>query len=163
MPSETTYTNARANLAKLCQQVTEDRDVVIIRRRGHEDVAIVSASELESISETAHLLRSPTNRRRLLRALDRAKARKLKPQSVDRLRREVDLGRKLTTAPSHVDCLPSLREGEKLVDYICRVMLAVYEIERSHLGSHSATAHRLGMNRNTLYDWLEWAQQHTTK
>jgi hypothetical protein len=76
------------------------------------------------------------------------------------VRREVDLGRK--SAPGHGDRFPALREGETLVDYICRGVLAVYEMERAQWGSHSAAAHRLGMNRTTLYDWLEWAREHVT-
>ena len=92
MPTATTYTDARANLAALCEKVTADNDIVIIRRRGHEDVALVSASELAGICETAHLLSSPQNRRRLLRALRRAKSSKAKPQTISKLRREVGLG-----------------------------------------------------------------------
>jgi hypothetical protein len=61
------------------------------------------------------------------------------------------------------DRFPMLREGETLIEYICRVLLAVYEIEWTRLGSHSAAAYRLGMHRNTLYDWLEWARQRMTK
>jgi len=76
---------------------------------------------------------------------------------------EMDAEQKSVLAPGNAGCFPRLREGEKLMDYICRGVLAVYEMERSHLGSHSATAHRLGMNRNTLYDWLEWARQDVTK
>jgi hypothetical protein len=57
----------------------------------------------------------------------------------------------------------ALCEGETLMDYICQGVLAVYEMERTHMGSHSAAAHRLGMNRTTLYDWLEWAREHITK
>lgn len=91
METQTTYTQARANLAKLCDQVTENREVVIIRRRGGEDVALVAADELSSILETLHLLRSPKNAERLLSALKDAKARKGKPQSVRSLRREVGL------------------------------------------------------------------------
>lgn len=56
MPSQTTYTKARANLARLCNQVTANREVIIINRRGAEDVALVAASELSSLLETAHLL-----------------------------------------------------------------------------------------------------------
>jgi antitoxin YefM len=91
MTIATTYSAARANLASLLQRVTEDRDVVIIRRRGAEDVALVSADELSSLQETAHLLRSPANARRLLTALARAAAGKVKPQSVARLRQEIAL------------------------------------------------------------------------
>jgi antitoxin YefM len=80
METHTTYTQARANLAKLCNQVTENRDVVIIRRRGGNDVALVAADELSSILETLHLLRSPKNADRLLSALRDAKAGKGRPQ-----------------------------------------------------------------------------------
>ena len=66
MTVQTTYTQARLRLAKLCDQVTADRDVVIIQRRGAEDVALISATELSSLLETAHLLRSPKNASRLL-------------------------------------------------------------------------------------------------
>ena len=66
MPRQTTYANAVANLAGLCDQVTADRDVVLISRRGADDVALVAASELSGLFETAHLLRSPKNARRLM-------------------------------------------------------------------------------------------------
>ena len=75
MTIETTYTQARANLAALCNRVTGDREVVIIRRRGADDVALISATELASLRETAHLLRSPKNAQRLLAALRRATER----------------------------------------------------------------------------------------
>lgn len=89
MAIQTTYTKARANFAKLCNEVAENREIVIINRRGNEDVALVSADELSSLIETAHLLRSPKNAQRLLAALNRARSRKLKPQSVAKLRREM--------------------------------------------------------------------------
>lgn len=91
MAIETTYTQARANLATLCDEVTANREVVIIHRRGAEDVALISASELTSLMETAHLLRSPENAERLLTALARAQSRTLSTQSVEELRREVGL------------------------------------------------------------------------
>ena len=91
MTRETTYTQARVNLAELCRRVVADRDEVIIRRRGAEDLALISASELASLKETAHLLRSPKNAARLLTALARAKDRAISPQSLEELRREVGL------------------------------------------------------------------------
>lgn len=91
MSIETTYTHARANFAKLCDAAAEDREVVIIRRRDAEDVALIAADELSSLQETAHLLRSPANAARLLSALTRAQQRSLAPQSVESLRREVGL------------------------------------------------------------------------
>lgn len=91
MAIRTTYTQARANLANLFDEVTGNREVVIISRRGAEDVALITASELSSLSETAHLLRSPKNAERLLAAMERSKARTVEPQSVEQLRREVGL------------------------------------------------------------------------
>ena len=94
MAIQTTYTAARANLAKLCDEVTENRRIVIISRKGRHDVALISADELSGMLETLHLLRSPKNAERLLTALDRAKSGKLKAKSVKTLRREVGLEEK---------------------------------------------------------------------
>ncbi len=91
MAIQTTYTTARANLAKLLNEVTENQEVVIITRRGSEDVAMIAAAELSSLTETAHLLRSPKNAERLLKALNRALAETEKPQTVEELRQEVGL------------------------------------------------------------------------
>lgn len=91
VPIETTYTAARANLAKLLDSAVEDREIVLIRRRGAKDVALIAADELESLLETAHLLRSPRNAERLLRALQRARARTEAPQQVGDLRSELGL------------------------------------------------------------------------
>lgn len=89
MTTEFTYTGAREQLAKLLDRVTRNREVVIIRRRNAEDVAMISADELASLTETAYLLRSPQNADRLLSALARALKSKGKPQSIEELRREV--------------------------------------------------------------------------
>jgi len=92
MTIQTTYTHARANLAALCDEVTANREVVIIHRRGAGDVALIAAEELSGLLETAHLLRSPKNAERLLTALARAQHRTLSPQSLDELCREAGLG-----------------------------------------------------------------------
>ena len=83
--------------------------------------------------------------------------------TTDHVRREMDAEQNSLLAPCDTERFPALREGETLIYYICRGVLAVYERERAYLGSHSATADRLGMNRNTLYDWLGWAREHMTK
>jgi len=87
----TSYTDARARLAALCTLVSSSREAVIIKRRNAEDVALVSAEELESLLETAHLLRSPRNAQRLSRALRRATSRKISPSSIPELRKKVGL------------------------------------------------------------------------
>jgi antitoxin YefM len=91
MTIQTSYTDARARLASLLDQVTYDNEVVIIQRRNEADVAMIAADELRSLQETAHLLRSPRNAERLLRALARAEAGEGEPQSIDDLKREVGL------------------------------------------------------------------------
>jgi antitoxin YefM len=70
---------------------TSTREPVIIRRRNAEDVALIAVAELESLMETAHLLRSPRNAERLLSALIRAREGTQQPQSLEELRREVGL------------------------------------------------------------------------
>jgi antitoxin YefM len=93
MAFETTYTQARANLKALLEKAAETREPVIIHRRGAEDVALISADELRALIETANLLRSPANAQRLLRALVRAMSRRLRPQSVRKLRLDLVLGK----------------------------------------------------------------------
>lgn len=88
---ETSYTEARANLAELLDRVIQDREIVVINRRGRENVAMIAASELSSLVETAYLLRSPKNARRLLEALHGSLADELRPSSVEDLRREFGL------------------------------------------------------------------------
>jgi antitoxin YefM len=89
MPTETSYTSLRQNLASVLDRVFEDQEVVIVRRKGSKDVALVPAGELAGLLETAHLLRSPRNGRRLLTALRRAELGKTKPRTVDQLRRGI--------------------------------------------------------------------------
>ena len=92
MPIQTTYSSARANLAKLYDEVSENQRIVIISRRGRHDVALISADELSGLLETAHLLRSPKNAERLLTALNRARTKKMRTKSVATLRKELGLG-----------------------------------------------------------------------
>ena len=92
MAVETTYTNLRERLASVLDQVADDREIVIVRRRKAKDVALIPAEELSGLLETAHLLRSPRNAQRLLKALRRAETGRSKPQSLDKLRREMGLG-----------------------------------------------------------------------
>jgi antitoxin YefM len=89
MATETTYTSLRENLAAVLDQVVDQQETVIVRRRGSRDVALIPASELAGLMETAHLLRSPRNARRLLTALHRAERGKTKPATAAQLRREI--------------------------------------------------------------------------
>ncbi len=88
---ETTYSNARAHLAALMDQVTDTREPVLIRRRGAEPVALVAADELAGWMETAYLLRSPKNAQRLTDANRRAVAEEGTPLTVKELRERLGL------------------------------------------------------------------------
>ena len=85
MTIETTYSQAREQLKTLMDRAVHDREVVLVRRRSGDTVAMIAADELASLMETAHLLRSPKNAERLLAALARARASNITPIAVDDL------------------------------------------------------------------------------
>ena len=89
MVTQTTYSNARQSLRALCDEVISTREPIFITRRGTENVALISADELNSIMETIHLFRSPENARRLLTALNRAYEDNVQPSSLEELKREL--------------------------------------------------------------------------
>ena len=89
MAIETTYTSLRENLASVLDQVVDQQETVIVRRGGSRDVALIPASELAGLIETAHLLRPPRNARRLPTALHRAERGKGRPPTAAQLRREI--------------------------------------------------------------------------
>jgi antitoxin YefM len=92
VPVETTDTQLRETLASVLDRVVDDREIVIVRRRGAQDVALLPAAELASLLETAHLMRPPKNAQRLLRSLRRAEKLMGTPQSIGSLRKELGLG-----------------------------------------------------------------------
>src|SRR3954452_19489687 len=65
-----TYTAARENLASTINRVCEDNAPVVITRNRDQAVVMLSLAEYESLEETAHLLRSPENAKRLLRSIE---------------------------------------------------------------------------------------------
>ena len=91
MTTEITYSHARANLAHLLDAVTENREVVIIHRRHGADAALLAASDLTSLMETASLLRSPVNAPRLTTATNDALKGEGRPRSLTVLRAEAGL------------------------------------------------------------------------
>ena len=68
------YTESRARYAEVLDSVVNDREEVVITRAGHESVVIVSLEDYEALKETAYLMRSPANARRLLDAMERLEA-----------------------------------------------------------------------------------------
>jgi antitoxin YefM len=79
------YTEARERFAEVLDAVESTRDAIVITRRGHANVVLIAEDELSSLQETAHLLRSPANARRLLESLSRSIAGQGKPMTVDDL------------------------------------------------------------------------------
>jgi antitoxin YefM len=78
-----TYTAARENLASTMDQVCQDRAPVVITRNRDQAVVMMSLEEYEGLEETAHLLRSPANARRLLAALQQLEAGKGRARNID--------------------------------------------------------------------------------
>ena len=68
------YTESRARYAEVLDSVIDDREEVVITRAGHDPVVIVSLEDYEALKETAYLMRSPANARRLLDAMERLEA-----------------------------------------------------------------------------------------
>ena len=89
MTIETTYSQAREQLKTLMDRAVDDREVIVVRRRSGGDVAMIAADELESLVETAHLLRSTKNAERLLSALSRARTKAVKPTNLSDLQQQV--------------------------------------------------------------------------
>ena len=65
------YSESRAHYAETLDSVVNDREEVVITRSGRAPVVMVSLDDYESLKETAYLLRSPENARRLLASIDR--------------------------------------------------------------------------------------------
>lgn len=78
-----TYTAARENLASTMDQVCSDRAPVIITRNRDQSVVMLSLEEFEALEETAHLLRSPVNAKRLMDSVSSLEAGKGKVRKVD--------------------------------------------------------------------------------
>ncbi|MFI6901029.1 type II toxin-antitoxin system Phd/YefM family antitoxin [Nonomuraea sp. NPDC050394] len=66
-----TASEARRRLFPLIEEVNNDRTAVEIVSKGG-NAYLVSAEEYEALQETAHLLRSPANARRLIKSYQEA-------------------------------------------------------------------------------------------
>lgn len=95
MSIEISYTQARDNLANYMDRAVEDHEVVKIRRKitggAIQEVALIDADDLESLLETAYLLRSPKNAERLLSALSRSLSQTSTPFTIEELERQFGL------------------------------------------------------------------------
>lgn len=64
------YTSARQSLAPTFDAVIDDAEPVTVTRAGHDPVVIMALADYEALSETAYLMRSPANARRLARSVE---------------------------------------------------------------------------------------------
>jgi antitoxin YefM len=71
-----TYTSARGNLAKTMKKVCDDHSPVVITRKTAQPVVMMSLEDFQALEETAYLLRSPKNARRLLESVAELQAGK---------------------------------------------------------------------------------------
>ena len=76
------YTDSRARYAEVLDSVVNDREGVVVTRAVHEPVVIVSVEDYEALKETAYLMRSPANARRLLDAMERLEAGQGEPHDL---------------------------------------------------------------------------------
>ncbi|NER37795.1 MAG: prevent-host-death protein [Oscillatoria sp. SIO1A7] len=84
-------TEAKDDFFIWLERVAEEGQVVIVDRgEGRENVAMIPESELTSLLETVYLLREPANASRLFAALAESKAGKIRPQTIEELRQEIE-------------------------------------------------------------------------
>jgi antitoxin YefM len=86
--STVSYTEAKEEFEALWDRAISTREPIVVTRPGSEDIAIIAAEELAGYIETAHLLSSPENARRLLDALERTNRGEGLPITSDELKRK---------------------------------------------------------------------------
>ncbi|HAZ46811.1 MAG TPA: prevent-host-death protein [Cyanobacteria bacterium UBA11369] len=91
MLSQTTYNQACKNFDQIYDEVISTREPVVLTREGYESVSVIPTEELNRMIETIYLFQSHENAMRLLDALQRAKKRTNKPQTIDDLRKNFGL------------------------------------------------------------------------
>jgi antitoxin YefM len=77
-----TYSSARANLASTMDRVCNDHEPLIITRNGEKAVVMLSLEDYKALEETAYLLRSPANARRLMNSIAQLNAGKGTPREL---------------------------------------------------------------------------------
>lgn len=69
-----TYTNARNNLASTMKKVCDDHSPIIVTRKNSEAVILMSLEDYEALTETAYLMQSPKNAKRLFESIEELNA-----------------------------------------------------------------------------------------
>jgi antitoxin YefM len=91
LSKETSYSQARANLASILDEVVDHQQIFVVKRRNGKNVALIAEDELSSLLECVHLLRSPENASRLHRALEWSESEEAQPQTIEELKQELKL------------------------------------------------------------------------
>ena len=77
------YTAARENLATTMDKVCSDHTPVVITRKRDQAVVMLSLEDYQSLEETAYLVRSPANAKRLLEAIHALESGKGKKRKIN--------------------------------------------------------------------------------
>lgn len=77
-----TYTTARNHLAETMQKVSDDQDAILITRKNHSAVVLMSIEEYEALKETAYLMQNPKNAKRLMASIEQLDEGKGAPRAL---------------------------------------------------------------------------------
>lgn len=91
LSKETSYSNARANLASILDEVVDQQQIFVVKRRNGKNVALIAEDELSSLLESVYLLRSPENARRLHCAMEWSESEAAQPQTLEELKQELSV------------------------------------------------------------------------
>lgn len=91
LTKETTYSNLRANLATILDQVHDQSQIMVINRRNGKNIALIAENELSSLLECVYLLRSPENAQKLFDSLVWARETEQESQTVTELKEELGI------------------------------------------------------------------------
>ena len=91
LSKETSYSQARANLASILDEVVDQQQIFVVKRRNGKNVALIAEDELSSLLECVHLLRSPENARRLHSALEWSEKEETQSQTIEELKEELGI------------------------------------------------------------------------
>jgi antitoxin YefM len=69
------YSTVRNTLARAMTRVVDNHEAIIITRKKGKNAVLMSLEDYEALIETAYLLRSPANAKRLLKAVSDVKAK----------------------------------------------------------------------------------------
>ena len=64
-----TYTQARCNFTATMNKVCDDHAPIIITRQKQPPVVMISLKDYQALEETLHLMKSPKNAMRLIKAI----------------------------------------------------------------------------------------------